>query len=249
MKTTATYSLSRHRFPARKRSRNHNLEQQAQAHFKSWKNKALSKGYYTCKLKDIADFWGGYSYKSSELSPSKIAMATIKNFDRNGGFKLDGLKDIKPSNKLKQEQEVSLFDVLVAHTDLTQNAEVIGNAEMLLYKGTANKIIFSMDLVKVTPNEQFPYKYLLAAYLRDPIFKKHCLGYVNGTTVLHMSKKALPEYELILPTDKDELPLMNELMRYIYHKMSHIIAENNQLEQLRDSLLPYLMSGRTIAVI
>ena len=106
-----------------------------------------------------------------------------------------------------------------------------------------------MDLVKVTPNEQFPYKYLLAAYLRDPIFKKHCLGYVNGTTVLHMSKKALPEYELILPTDKDELPLMNELMRYIYHKMSHIIAENNQLEQLRDSLLPYLMSGRTIAVI
>ena len=36
MKITATYSLSRHRFPARKRPRNHNLEEQAQALFKSW---------------------------------------------------------------------------------------------------------------------------------------------------------------------------------------------------------------------
>lgn len=36
MKTTATYSLSRRRFPARKRLRNHNLEQQVLSLFKSW---------------------------------------------------------------------------------------------------------------------------------------------------------------------------------------------------------------------
>ncbi|MFR9066016.1 MAG: hypothetical protein ACLVJH_02895 [Faecalibacterium prausnitzii] len=43
-----------------------------------------------------------YSYKGSELTDSTIAMATIKNFDRKGGFKLDGYKEIIPSSKLKE---------------------------------------------------------------------------------------------------------------------------------------------------
>ena len=80
-------------------------------------------------LSNIADFISGYSYKGNELVKSPIAMATIKNFDRKGGFKLDGYKEILPSNKLKPAQHADLFDILIAHTDLTQNAEVIGNAE------------------------------------------------------------------------------------------------------------------------
>ena len=79
-------------------------------------------------------------------------MATIKNFDRKGGFKLDGYKEIVPSSKLKSEHHVELFDTLVAHTDLTQNAEVIGNAEPVLSFSGYDDIIFSMDVVKVIPN-------------------------------------------------------------------------------------------------
>ncbi len=78
-------------------------------------------------------------------------MATIKNFDRKGGFKLDGYKEILPSNKLKPAQHADLFDILIAHTDLTQNAEVIGNAEMIMSKSGYSDIVFSMDLVKVLP--------------------------------------------------------------------------------------------------
>ena len=55
-------------------------------------------------LSDIAEFISGYSYKGTELTDSTIAMATIKNFDRKGGFKLDGYKEIIPSSKLKESQ-------------------------------------------------------------------------------------------------------------------------------------------------
>lgn len=144
-------------------------------------------------LSDIAEFISGYSYKGTELTDSTIAMATIKNFDRKGGFKLDGYKEIIPSSKLKESQHAELFDTLVAHTDLTQNAEVIGNAELVMSKSGYDDIVFSMDLVKVLPKKDGVSKFLIAAILQDKKFKAHCLGYVNGTTVLHLSKKALPE--------------------------------------------------------
>lgn len=53
-------------------------------------------------LSDIASFVGGYSYKGDELvDSSNTGMATIKNYNRSGGFKTDGFKAINPSDKVK----------------------------------------------------------------------------------------------------------------------------------------------------
>lgn len=194
-------------------------------------------------LSSIADFVSGYSYKGAELTESNIAMATIKNFDRKGGFKLDGYKEIVPSSKLKDTQHAELFDTLVAHTDLTQNAEVIGNAEPVMSKSGYSDIVFSMDLVKVVPKNNHISKFLIAAILQDKKFKAHCLGYVNGTTVLHLSKKALPEYQLYLPDDLSTLKPLDELVTALYQKISANIEEITKLEALRDTLLPKLMAG------
>ncbi len=227
---------------------NQNLELQAQALFKSWFvdfepfGGTKPSDWKEIQLTEIADFIGGYSYKGAELKQSTTAMATIKNFDRNGGFKLDGYKEIEPSSKLKQNQYVELFDTLVAHTDLTQNAEVIGNAEMLLSKGKYKNVIISMDVVRVVPKNGIS-KYLLAAILKDPHFKKHCLGYVNGTTVLHLSKRALPEYSLIFPKNVKILDNISGLFEDLYKKIALNIEENIRLSILRDTLLPKLMSG------
>ncbi len=222
---------------------NTNLELQAQALYTQWFVDNRSDDWKEKSLSEIADFIGGYSYKGNELvESSSTAMATIKNFERKGGFKVDGFKDIVASSKLKAEQHAELFDILVAHTDLTQNADVIGNAEILLTFGCYTDIIFSMDLVKVLPKSNFPYKYLLAALLKNPYFKAHCLGYVNGTTVLHMSKKALLEYIVACPPNS-EAEKMDRVFKVYYHKMAEILQENETLATLRDALLPKLMNG------
>lgn len=194
-------------------------------------------------LSEIATFESGYSYKSSELQSSRIAMATIKNFDRHGGFKLDGFKELIPSPKLKSTQHVELFDTLVAHTDLTQGAEVIGNAELVLSKSGYEDIIFSMDVVKVLPKDNRVSKFMIAALLHDSKFKGHCLGYVNGTTVLHLSKKALPDYVLSLPADMTVLKPLDDALSVIYMTISNNIEENLRLRAIRDSILPKLMNG------
>lgn len=227
---------------------NKNLLEQIQLLCRSWLVDYAPFGYEQpatwsiVPLSSIADFVSGYSYKGAELVESDTAMATIKNFDRKGGFKLDGYKEIQPSAKLKPEQHAELFDTLVAHTDLTQNAEVIGNAEPILSMSGYKDIVFSMDVVKVLPKEGVS-RFLLAALLQDGRFKTHALGYVNGTTVLHLNKKALPEFELPLPSDLEELAPLANAVEAMYRQIADNIDESTHLANLRDTLLPKLMSG------
>ena len=240
---------------------NEKMEEMAQAIFKSWfvdfepfKDKPfhdtelgmIPEGWEVKRLCDIVDNIGGYSYKGNELKESTTAMCTIKNFERNGGFKIDGYKEIIPSDKLKESQELSLFDVVVAHTDLTQNAEVIGNPAIILSKSNYDRIIFSMDLTKVISKNMNVSKSLLYCILRNKRFKNHALGYVNGTTVLHMSKKAVPDYMLAFPKDSVILASLSKCFDSIFGRMHEIYEENDRLASLRDTLLPRLMSGELI---
>ena len=104
-------------------------------------------------------------------------------------------------------------------------------------------IIFSMDVVKVIPNSPSISKFLIAAMLQTQKFKDHCLGYVNGTTVLHLSKKALPEYLLRLPHDFTVIQPLDDAVSSMYQQMALNIDESVRLAALRNSLLPKLMSG------
>ena len=138
-------------------------------------------------LSDISKMINGYSYKGNELvEKSNIGMATIKNFERTGGFKLDGFKDIVPQ-KCKNDHYVKPFEILVACTDLTQNADIIGNAIMLLNNANYDEIIMSMDLVKLIPITDIVNNYMLYAIVNSKDFKNFALRYKSGTTVLHLN--------------------------------------------------------------
>lgn len=243
-----TLSVLDDRIEANKKM-NHHLEQMAQAIFKSWFvdfepwGGVMPNDWQKIQLAEIVETVNGYTYKSSELVDSTTAMATIKNFERGGGFKLEGFKEILPSSKIKPSQFVNLYETIVAHTDLTQKAEVIGNAEILLSTAGYKRIVASMDLVKVLPAAEGLTKFVLGAILKSPLFKEHCLGYTNGTTVLHLSKRAIPEYSLYFPQNIEILGTVNSLLEPLYLQMSLNIDESARLISLRDTLLPRLMSG------
>ena len=205
-----------------------------------YKNNSNLKDY---KLKDIATITNGYSYKGSELvKNSNIGMATIKNFERKGGFKLDGFKPIS-TNKPKENQYAEKNDILVACTDLTQNAEIIGNAILLLNLKNFEKIVISMDLVKVQSIKgNLINDYFLYGILNSKEFKNFALGYKSGTTVLHLDKKCFEDFEIKLP-NVEKIKEISKIIEINYKKISKIIEENLVLEQLRDTLLPKLMNG------
>lgn len=190
-------------------------------------------------LKDLLEISNGYSYTGKELvEESTIGMATIKNFDRLGGFKEDGFKGINPT-KVKENHYANKFDILVACTDLTQNAEIIGNAIMLLSTGKYEDIVISMDLVKIMPKRN---KYLVFSILNSKEFKNFALGYKTGTTVLHLNKDCFKDFNIKLP-EQEVINKFEEIVKANYEKIANNIEQNKILLQIRDTLLPKLLNG------
>ncbi len=190
-------------------------------------------------LQELMDISNGYSYTGKELvDTSVVGMATIKNFERTGGFKEEGFKDIEPI-KAKDIHYADKFDILVACTDLTQNADIIGNAIMLLNIGKYEKVVVSMDLVKILPKKN---KYLVFSILNSKEFKNFALGYKTGTTVLHLNKNCFKDFHIKLP-DFDKIENFENVVETNYKKISYNLEENNTLTKLRDTLLPKLMNG------
>lgn len=203
----------------------------------------IPKDWIVYDFDSISNIYNGYSYKGNELQPSNSAMVTIKNFNRDGSFRADGFKEIIYSDKVKEYHFLNENDVLISCTDVTQDADIIGNCVLLLDKMGYDDLIMSMDLVKIESKKKEINNFLLASILKSYRFKMHILGYVNGTTVLHLDKKGIKKFKLALPEDLTVLKDLNDILENNYKQIAINQKEINNLQKLRDTLLPKLMSG------
>ena len=103
-------------------------------------------------------------------------------------------------------------------------------------------LVMSMDLVKVVPKVGWVSKEFLYFLMRRREFKHHCLGHANGTTVLHLNKDAIPTFQVPTP-DKTNVIEFTKQSRGLTGKMFFNHKQIRTLTQLRDTLLPKLMSG------
>ena len=212
-------------------------------YFESFELNNVPDDWEQVNIGSIIDIYNGYSYKGTELQESDCGMVTIKNFNRDGSFRIDGFKEIVYSNKIKKHHFINENDVLISCTDVTQDADIIGNCIIVLDKQNYDELIMSMDLVKIESKIPEINNFLLASIFKSYNFKKHILGYVNGTTVLHLDKKGIKKFKIALPKDLSELKNISERFELIYAEIQCNQKEINKLTNLRDTLLPKLMSG------
>lgn len=218
---------------------NKTLEQLAETLFRSYFPMTNEENKYV-ELSNYVDCINGVSYKSSELNPSKVGMVSLKSFDRKGGFSIDGFKEF--TGKYKAKQVVEEGDLIVAHTDITQDADVIGNPALVISNPNFDTMIISMDIVKVISKVDWISIEFLYFLMRTREFKSHCEGCANGSTVLHLNKQAIPTFEFPEP-DKNNVADFTKQAKEI---VSKIFLNHRQLRNLvktRDTLLPKLMSG------
>lgn len=198
---------------------------------KNWKETEL------INISKIASINNGYSYSSDELQDSNIGMASIKNFEKNGGFRSTGYKDITPFKKIRTQLYLKKFDIIVAHTDLTPSAEILGNVEMVLDTSKYDLIIPSMDLVKVESIDKNISNKLLYVLIKSSGFKNIAMQHKNGTTVLHLEKDALLNYNIILPKDINILKELEDKISPIIDLISNNTIQARKLNSLMDSLI------------
>jgi type I restriction enzyme S subunit len=200
----------------------------------------IPKGWKLGKLGDFVDVIKGCSYSSEDLKESDIALVTLKSINRGGGFNQEGYKEYV--GEYKDTQILEGGEIVIAQTDITQKAEVIGRPAIVNSLGRYKKLIASLDLQIVRPKKELN-KSFLYYLLETNDFHYHAISYTNGTTVLHLNKNAVPNYSFILPPLK-QLKLFDETVNLLIKKNKDNDKQILALSQIRDSLLPKLMSGQ-----
>ena len=160
--------------------------------------------------------------------------------NRGGGLNKNGFKEY--IGEYKKEQEIIDGDIVVACTDLTQKAEVIGRPAIVRKISKYEAIIASLDLAIIRPKDERFNKAFLYYLLSSEDFQNHVQGFTNGTTVLHLSSKAIPEY-IFSFSNSGLISKFGELIKPLLNRKRDNEAQTELLIQIRDSLLPKLMSG------
>jgi type I restriction enzyme, S subunit len=201
----------------------------------------IPKGWSIRAVGDVTTITRGRSYKSSELADSDTALVTLKSFNRGGGFRRDGFKPY--TGPFKPEQEVFEGDCIVAHTDVTQQAELIGRSALVTRSTLYSRHVASLDVGIVRPKTDELTSIFLSALLSGDRYVSHIKGYTSGTTVLHLSKDGLPGFKFACPSP-GLVKAYSDLAFAMFQRQATNIAVQESLAELRDTLLPRLISGK-----
>jgi type I restriction enzyme, S subunit len=200
----------------------------------------VPKGWGVETLGNFVGMTTGRSYTSDELQESTTALVTLKSFQRGGGYRQDGLKPF--IGKYKPEQVIQPGELVISFTDVTQAAEVIGKPALVSANPDFQTLVASLDVGIIRPKDErvnIPFFYLL---LRNDDYQSHIYGYCSGTTVLHLNKSGVPKYEFICP-DPEIMKIFFNISKPIFDGIENNIQQSRTLAQIRDALLPRLMSG------
>jgi type I restriction enzyme S subunit len=243
-----------------KKRQNEILEKTAMAIFKSWfidfepfkdgefvYNEKLGKEIPKCwevkRLGEVVKTFKGISYKSNEKYQEYIeggyVFITLDNFMRGGGFKTE-YSWIK-SERIKSSHLVKEGDLIIALTDMTQNAQVVGASAIITLPNGFDVGVISLDCMKIDPIAKYS-KYYLYIYLKDT--QEENSTFANGVNVLHLMANNFLSGKLILIPPPPILQSFHSLVEPLFQKIILNQKQIMTLRQIRDTLLPLLVFGK-----
>jgi len=191
------------------------------------------------KLGEFISIKRGISYKSKEIGDEGLPMINLNSFNLDGAYKWDGLKYY--SGKVNNEKIINAGDLLIATTDVTRRAKIIGKA-FIIPDIFNESIVMSCDIAKVEIDKNLD-KFYLELLFNSDYFHKYIKGFASGTMVLHLDVAGIEMYKCVIPPEW-LLKKYASVKEDIERKKSLILKENEELSKVRDFLLPLFMNGQ-----
>lgn len=231
---------------------NKTLEEMAQTIFKSWfvdfepfqdgefedsELGRVPKGWRIGTLGEYCEIQKGLSYKGKHLVNDGVPMINLGNVEPGGEFRYGKMKYY--DGEYKERHIVKSGDIIIANTDMTADRVILGSP-IFVPKLTNGDIIFTHHLFafsKIKISKVFLYY-----YLKSNTFRERAESYANGTTVLALSKEDVLSIKLVVP-DEENINKYHELIGNVIKLKEKNMEEIHNLQTIRNSLLPKLMSG------
>lgn len=200
----------------------------------------VPEGWEVKKLKGLIAFTRGVSYTSSTMNENYgVPMINLKSFNLNGTYRIDGLKYF--TGKLNKSRILYKDDLLIAITDVTREAEIIGKA--ILTPDFGESTVCSCDVARVDILKDSFSKNYLRYLFNSNHYHNYIKHFASGTLVLHLDLDGVLWYkDIIPPTILQEK--FEGFVNSINEKIANNLQQNQQLATLRDWLLPMLMNGQ-----
>lgn len=211
-----------------------------QMEYKEELKREIPKGWDVKELKELIKIERGISYKSTDIHDGVgCPMINLNSFYLDGSYKPEGIKYF--NNNYSENKVINSGDLIIATTDVTRNADIIGKAIIVpnIYE---DDILLSCDIAKLVYDDSLD-KYFLEKLFNSDFYHEYIKGFASGTLVLHLNTDGIGWYKTFIPP-KDLLNKFSNIMNPIQKKKELVVLENQELVKLRDWLLPMLMNGQ-----
>ena len=214
---------------------NENLEQQAQALFKSWFldyepwNGIAPDSWINGKLGDFADIKRGGSPRPIQEYLSESGLRWLKISDVTSlqtPFVID-IKDHIIEEGLKKTVFLKAGSLVLSNS-ATPGVPKILDVDSCIHDGW---LYF--------PESKFSKEYL---YLFFKYIRQQLVNLSNGSVFNNLKTDILKGYPTVLP-DEETLTRFNEVVQPMFLQMQNLTRESHRLADARDAILPQLMSG------
>ncbi len=247
MYETVTYSRPRHRSTRQSTLRNHNLEEQAQALYKSWfvdfepfkdgkfvesELGMIPEGWSTSTIQALSDrIASGGTPKSTDDSFYDGPVKWFTTKELKDGFLFDSEKHI---SKIAVESSAAKVFPMGTVLMAIYASPTVGRLGILTSDST-----FNQAAVAILPKHNIGSEYIFLHLLSE---RDRLNNLASGAAQQNLNVGIVKNYPVLYPT-LDVLISFNNIIKQIFSEIRNNSSENCRLIKMRDSLLSKLMSG------
>jgi type I restriction enzyme S subunit len=226
------------------------LEEKAQLTYEEWFVKMRFPGYETAafdevtglpegwkegKLSDLIDYQSGFAFKSSKFKEKGYPIIKIKNIGNNTiDFNNVDYIDIEYANQVEKFQ-LNAGDLLIAMTGATVGK--VGIMPKLNVQCYLNQRVGRFISLKSIDNKAF-----IECFFNIGSGLNQVLNIAGGAAQPNISANQILAIETIVPSDTI-LKYFSQMAISITNSVINLQNQNHLLKEVRDILLPRLMSG------
>jgi len=224
---------------------NKTLEEMAETLFRQWMDDVeKDESSKIMNIEDVASVQNGYSFKSSDFVTEQhdtIEVLKMGHISAEGGLRQSPKKDFVRRNEKYKKWILSKRDIILAMTDMKDNVVILGVPALI---DQENKYVLNQRVGRIFLSQNSLIENILILYMqmKDKGFISELQSKANSGVQVNLGTDSIRQTKVVVPSkEKQRIILPN--LEVIFDKLDNNRIQIQQLESLRDTLLPKLMSG------
>jgi type I restriction enzyme S subunit len=216
----------------------------AETLFRQWFIEEAKEDWEEVPLSEVAVIQNGYAFSSKdyvEKTVNEYEVLKMGHIDKNATLKLNPKRDYVPRKPELKRFVLNYNDIVMPMTDMKDNVVILGVPALV---DANDKYVLNQRVARIYLKEDSKLSsiYYLFLQLKDPDFIARLQSTANSGVQVNLSTQAIKDCPIVIPSLEKQAEHRNTITGF-YEQISNNRKQIQTLENLRDTLLPKLMSG------